>query len=269
MSLCTISEPMKNKQLIFISILFLLTNACNTQTTEKSDNNLKTSVLLTTRDKTIGIGRLQVSLNHDIPLYDSETDLLVDTISFSSIKSGKDKGRLVCTANFLLDPIEYYVGESDRERKSNNRFVIPPIAASLAFKVLRCTENGFEVVVNEKSFETAIIKSNSSFKMFTRLEDLQKNIKPDEGWCLYETWDNYLSRVWRVTATHGQKIYDSIEGKEVEPNSFSSSGTVIEVKGNWVKLNISEYPDTVKKIAWMQWTDGKELLVRADEFLYE
>ena len=152
-----------------IACIALCVSACYSQTKGKMEERIS----LTTHEKSVGIGRLRVGLNSDIPLYHSETGLVVDTIRFSNIKSGRDKGKLVIASKIFLYPIEWNLGESERESKARIKFGLAPIGPILAFKVLRCTEDGYEVVVNEDSFETAIIKNDS--------------IELGEDWFLYET----------------------------------------------------------------------------------
>ena len=246
------------KFIIIISVLFWL-NSCNAQTT--NNNNTEISIMLSTKEKTIGIGRLQVSLNCDIPLYHSETGLVVDTLRFSRIDSGDDKGKYNTTTKFQLNPIKYYAGDSDIEANENISSGLTYIVPNLAFKVLRCTEDGYEIVVNEELFETAIIKNDDKHTIYTQGKAYWprgRSGEIDEVWFLYETWENYLKRLFYIYIS-GQKLYNKINGKEIK--SKYNSGKVIEVKGNWAKIKFNPFDDSGKQTAWLQWTDGKTILV--------
>ena len=147
------------------------------------------------QDKTIGIGRLQVSLNHDIPLYDKETGLCIDTMKFSIIEFGEDKRKFITTTKFPFKPMEYYAGDSEKEALGNISMGLVYFAPNLSFRVLRHSNNEYVVVLNEDTFETVIIKNDTVHKLYTLGKPYwtmshSYGENPDEIWFLYETWDN-------------------------------------------------------------------------------
>lgn len=73
-------------------------------------------------DKTIGIGRLQVSLNKTIPLYRTVEDTVpFDSLLFSRHESGEDKGSFLVTGTSqkVMNPMKFYRGDTDSEAKDN------------------------------------------------------------------------------------------------------------------------------------------------------
>ena len=229
------------------------------------------------QNKTIGIGRLQVSLNHDIPLYHVKTGLCIDTIKFSIIESGEHEGKFIATTNLSFKPFAYYAGDSERETIMNVRMGLTYIAPSLAFRVLRYSKNEYVVVLNEESFETAIIKNDTMHKLYTLGEpywDMKHNSSrdgqsPDEIWFLYETWDTYLKRMMFVLIGTDNKLYDNINGKEINvAYSEILHWTVIKTKRNWAKVMEREYLGDKEQVAWIWWTDGEKFLIRLYPELY-
>ena len=215
---------------------------------------------LQAQEQTIGIGRLQVSLNHDIPLYDAKTGLSVDTIKFSVIESGKDEGKFVKTTSFFaLKPMEFYVGDSKIEAYESINWGLVYFAPNLAFRVLQRSDNEFLVVLNEKTFETAIIKNNTTHKLYTLGRPYwnmtHNSSSSDEVWFLYETWETYLKRLMYV-GIEGNKLYDNINGNEINSSENFWGVVVVEVKGHWAKLQ-----DEEKRVMWVKWTDGKKFLI--------
>ena len=227
------------------------------------NNDLEENPPLTIREKTIGVGRLRVSLNHDIPLYHTETGQLVDTIRFSSIDEGENKGRLKISTKYTFTPLVFFAGDSEKEGKRHINQGLTYFVPSLTFRVLKCVENGYEIVLNEELFETAIIRNDDKHKLYTVGKQYWGDTHYDEVWFLYETWDAYLMRVASVSL-RGQKLYDEINGKEIKDEM--DYGRIMDVKGNWMKI---KSPAVVPKIAWLQWTDGKEFLVRVTEEYYK
>ena len=98
-----------------IACIALCVSACYSQTKGKMEE----CILLTTHEKSIGIGRLQVSLNSDIPLYHAETGRLVDAIRFSIIDKGEYIGKFNTSSKYAFAPMKYYTGDSEMEAAGN------------------------------------------------------------------------------------------------------------------------------------------------------
>ena len=248
--------------ILAIACVIFCVSVCCSQTKEKNSNDMEKYTLLTTQEKTIGIGRLQVSLNCDIPLYHAETGWVVDTIRFSVIDEGGDKGKFKASTKYAFVPMKYYAGDSEVEAARHINQGLTYFVPELSFRVLKCVENGYEIVLNEDLFETAIIRSDDKHRLYTRGESYWAWAKfnTDEAWLLYETWDAYLKRAIHVHL-HERRLYDGIDGKEFRDDEIHPE-KIVDVKGNWIKIRAFAYDSTgVKKTAWVQWTDGKELLV--------
>jgi hypothetical protein len=248
-----------NKWMIVCVVLCV--SICCSQTKEKNSNDMEEYTLLTTQEKNIGIGILQVSLNCDIPLYHTETGRVVDTIRFSVIDEGEYKGKFKASTKYAFAPMKYYAGDSEVEAARNINQGLTYFVPELSFRVLKCVENGYEIVLNEDLFETAIIRSDNKHKLYTRGKPSWAWVmfSTEEAWMLYETWDAYLKRAVRVSL-RGQKLYDDIDGKEFRDDEIHPE-KIVDVKGNWIKIRAFASDSNGRKTAWVQWTDGKELLV--------
>ena len=218
---------------------------------------------LTIRDKTIGVGRLRVSLNCDIPLYHTKTGRVVDTIHFSVIEEGLDEGRSKVSTKNTFAPLKYFAGDSKEEGRRHINQGLTHFLPSLSFRVLKCMEDGYEIVLNEELFETAIIKNDDKHKLYIVGSPYWGDAHYNEVWFLYETWGTYLKRVASVHL-RGKQLYDDIDGEEL--GEELDYGSVVDVKGNWIKIKSR---GSAPKYAWLQWTDGKELLVMVTEEYYK
>ena len=229
--------------------------ACNLQT--KKNNNMEENRPLTIRDKAIGIGRLRASLNCDIPLYHTETGRVADTIRFAVIEEGEYEGKYTVSTKHTFAPLEYFAGDSKVEGKRHINQGLTYFVPSLSFRVLKCVDDGYEIVLNEELFETAIIRNDDKHKLYTIGRPYWDEAHFEEVWFLYETWDVYLKRALSVYL-RGLQLYDGIDGKELDEEL--DYGSVIDVKGNWIYIKST---GSVPKYAWVQWTDGKEFLLRS------
>jgi len=221
-------------------------------------------------EPSIGIGILEVSLNRDIPLYrDFDSAEPFDRLGFSEVEEGNDKGKFLIDTTDSLDlkPFKYYPGDSEDETNANISRGLTYVVPKLIFKVLEQKGETYCVVLNEETFETAVIKRDRSWILYLKGEEpywWTQHFKAPEGtaWLLYETWEEYLSRVIFVSLNPSIKVYDSPGGKEISKDPIRA-GRVTEMSGNWMKLGERMYdtPESAKT-GWVRWTDGVQLLVR-------
>lgn len=217
-------------------------------------------------EPTIGVGRLQVSLNKDIPLYYSASSSQpFDTIKFSQVKEGLDAGKWTMSAKKLqrLVPAKFAAGDSYAAAAEHSSTL--PELPVLVFKVVDIVSGGFVVVVNEQTYETCIIKQDKAHTFYTLGKPYwstnHRSGEQDPGWFLYETWNVYLKRLAAI-AISSPKIYDNPDGKLIASSSDRVAFKVIFAAGNWVKVRISgSSSNEVPEEGWVKWTDGVNLLV--------
>lgn len=227
-------------------------------------------------NEVIGIGRLQVSLNCNIPIYINLDELApYDTIKFSREKIGEKKGKFKIQTNTSLNiaPLNYWAGDSDKEKEQNINHGLVYFAPALAFKVLKYNENKFEIVVNEKTNKTVVIRTDEHHVLYQTgkpyWEMSHNSSSSDEKWFLYETWDTYLKRMYRIRIPDKLKMYDSYKGNELD-KAFEY-GTVVEVNGEWVKikqLRRGLKKNEILKTVWIKWTDGRKIMIGLIEAIY-
>ena len=223
---------------------------------------------------TIGIGRLQVSLNKDIPLYlNAKSSLPFDTICFSVIESGAQKGEfsIHTKGSVNIKPIAYSHGDSEIEGRINIDMGLIRFAPHLSFRVIKCISAGYIIVINEDNYETAVIKKDNYHKEYFAGEpywDDSHNSGPSDGiWFLYESWEVYLKRMMYITLKKGENLYDKINGdiKNIE----YSSGKVLTLKKHWAKIEVFPVKDNDQsETAWIKWTDGKILKINSVAAVY-
>lgn len=204
------------------------------------------------------IGRLQVSLNYDIPLYrDAESTQPFDTIKFSVTPAD----------NLTLSPQEYKIS-------TNHKLKLRPLlhqagGAKLVFKVVDLVKDGYQVVLNEESFATAVIKNDEYHKLYKRGNqswDLaHRSDENEEAWFLFETWEVYLKRLAHIESKGEEKdlnVFDSID--ESKPSLQLGKGIVREVNGHWARIEepkTDSDESTPRRSGWVRWTDGRQLLI--------
>lgn len=224
---------------------------------------------------TVGIGRLQVSLNDSIPLYHSANDIRAfDTLVFSKISDGADRGRFTMStkSGISIVPYSFSSGDSYAEAAANVEAGLAYHHPVLVFRVVSLVKGGFEVVVNEKTFETAIIKKDRKHTLYTNgtpywsLNHSSEAV--DSAWFLFETWANYLKRLTAIKVTD-PKLYDNPDGKLILSPTGELSFQVVYTIEEWVKVQLTgEQKDGVRDEVWLRWTDGKNLLVTPIEEVY-
>src|SRR5664280_1408081 len=223
---------------------------------------------------TIGIGRLQVSLNKEIPLYrNAKSALPFDTICFSVIESGAQKGEfsIHTKGSMTIKPIAYSHGDSEIEGRKNIDFGLVRFAPHLSFRVLKCFTAGYVIVINEDTYETVIIKKDKYHKEYfvgePYWDDSHNSSTSDGIWFLYESWEVYLKRMMYITLKKGGNLYDKINGDIM--NIEFSSGKVITLKKHWARIKVFPVKgNDQSETAWVKWTDGKKLNINAVAALY-
>ncbi|MDR0659438.1 MAG: hypothetical protein LBG19_01270 [Prevotellaceae bacterium] len=253
-------------KLRLLLIVFLLATASGVWAQAKS---------LQTVDRTVGIGRLQISLNDSIPFYKSVEDIrAIDTLCFTKITDGIDKGRFTMStlSKFDIVPFIFYPGNSYNEAAANveaGRAYYHPV---LVLRVINLIKGGFEVVLNENTFETCIIKKDKNHTLYTNGAPYwslnHSREAADPAWFLYESWANYLKRLTAIQITNPQ-LYDNPNGSLLISPDGKLSFQVVYTIGEWVKVRLTgEQPDGVRDEAWLRWTDGKNILVTPLEEVY-
>jgi hypothetical protein len=227
---------------------------------------------LRTVEPTVGIGRLQVSLNDAIPLYQSANDThAFDTLTFSKATDGTDRGKLTMAtkSKLTIDPFMFQPGSSNNEAAEAIEIHHYPV---LVLRVTSLVKGDFEVVLNERTFETCIIKKDKAHTLYTNGTPYWSQNHSSEtsapAWFLYESWTNYLKRLFAVSVVN-PKMYDNPNGSLV----LSSDGEIlfqpVYVIEQWLKVRLTgEQKDGVRDEVWVRWTDGRNLLLTPTEEAY-
>lgn len=260
-------------------ILLVILAAVSCKTEQKKDmmkNEKKGGIKV---EKTVGIGRLQVSLNKAIPLYRTAQDAIpFDTIHFSVCEAGRQKGSFLAVraSTDTLSPMSFYKGDSEKEAEENINSGLVYFAPQLVFRMTALTNSGFEVVLNEDTFEVAFVKQDEHRTLYTKGEQywqMNHNSSPhDHPWFLCEQWEDYFKRIWYTYSTEAQ-LYDSPDGTLSYSSPYYGYFRIKRLMGEWAEVEIQhtywEEEDKFPKEGWIRWTDGKTLLVDPIEERYE
>ena len=230
---------------------------------------------LQTVEPTIGVGRLQISLNDSIPIYKSADDIrAVDTLIFSRIADGADRGKFTMSTKSKLNitPYAFQPGDSYNEAAANVEAGLAYHHPVLVFRVVSLVKNGFEIVLNEKTFETCIIKKDKNHTLYTNGTPYWTlNHSSDtsaRAWFLYESWAGYLKRLTAVSVDNPM-IYDNPDGALILTPEGNISFQVVYTIEQWLKVRLTgEQKDGVRDEVWVRWTDGRNLLVTPIEEVY-
>lgn len=258
---------MKLKLLLISFLLLIAVNGINAQEEAQP---------LQVVSPTIGIGRLQISLNDSIPLYRTADDIRAfDTLTFAKFADGVNKGKftMATTANLNIVPYSFHPGSSYDEAVANVKAGLAYVHPTLVFKVTKLVNGGFEIVLNERSFETCVIKKDKEHTLYTNgkpywsLNHSSEVLAP--AWFLYESWANYLKRLAAIKATN-PKLYDSPGGKLVLSPRGELSFQVVHAIEQWLKIRLTgeQMKDGVRDEVWIRWTDGRNLLITPVEEIY-
>lgn len=205
---------------------------------------------------TVGLGTLSASFAQPIPLYSTANDKLpFDTLSFEK----KPNGVLLYKTTLLksFSPYRLSGGESDKEASAHIQMGLVRSPATLVFRVVAETDLFYQVVMNEKTFETVALKKNT--------ENL-----------IYESWEHLLLRAEYVNFNIPYEVYDRPEEKII----FKKTGREFfpykaeEIKNEWMRVkkgpgrefNFEGYENAE---GWVKWKNEKEILIRITEYTIE
>ena len=226
-------------------------------------------------EPTIGVGRLQISLNDSIPLYKSAEDIRAfDTLVFSRVTDGVDKGKFIMSTKTKVDilPYSFYPGDSYDDAVAKVKAGSAYHHPVLVFKVANLVKGNFEIVLNEKTFQTCVIKKDKKHTLYTNGTPYwslnHSSEQTDPAWFLYESWANYLKRLTAVRIVNPM-IYDDPDGKLILTPEGDLSFQVVYTIEQWLKVRLTgEQKDGVRDEVWVRWTDGQNLLVTPIEEVY-
>ncbi len=193
-------------------------------------------------DPTIGIGLLDIDLNHYRLLYrDMSYDEPFDYLQFDIARKGKDKGkfRMSTTYGLSLKPFRYFEGDSETEAYRHEASGLIYRIPRLTFKVVEAREGMYRIVLNEDTFETAVIKKDPYYKLYNggNYEPTPFHREYLHTHCFtYQPWEEFLKRVIEVGPLQDHDpLYDSPNGHQIA-NDPPLWGQVIRVEGNWIQL---------------------------------
>lgn len=259
---------------LFIAITSVLMS-CKQEQVEGLNDKLEVA---TNAEKTVGVGRLQVSLNQAIPLYRTAQDTLpFDFLLFYQNQSGPEKRSFVMVRASLgkVNPLHFYRGNTDEEAKMNLNSGLVYFASQLVFRMTALSNDSFEIVLNEETFEKAVVKQDRYHILYTGgkayWQMRHDSSSDDSPWFLCEKWDSYLKRIFYVYYDK-PTIYDAPNGQPIYSSIRYGYLRVEEVDGEWAKVKkYSVYWEEDKQFpsqGWIRWTDGEKFLVNPVEEVY-
>ncbi|MBS1557528.1 MAG: hypothetical protein JST69_02275 [Bacteroidetes bacterium] len=236
---------------IFLFLFVLLSCTRPTQL-----NYMNQDIKLHRSPATVGLGTLSALFLQPVPLYYTANDKLpFDTLSFEKTPNGVMLYKTTLLKSFT--PYRLSVGDSDKEASAHIKMGLVRSPAALVFRVVAETDLFYQVVLNEKTFETVALKKN------------QENL-------IYETWEHLLLRAEYVNFNTQYEVYDKPEGKII----FKKTGReffpykVEEIKNEWMKVkkgpgrefNFAGYENAE---GWVKWKNEKEIVIRITEYTIE
>jgi len=278
------------------ALISILTMIC--MLTSCQNNVNRNNVELIKAPISVGLGTLDISFNLPVPLYRTENDSIpFDTLSFEQNRNGSWSYKTRHLKS--LEPYIMFYGDSDKEAQGRINGGLVPFLPQLAFRVLKENDSCYCVVVNEKSFETVIIRKNPDYDVLPQRGDCfgvdgikydyQKKLyftetqgktkqnttrKYYKGYYVYETWEHLLKRALFVGFNDNYAVYDAPEGEKIFENTnhdfIPIPYKVTEVRGNWIKVkkfNSKEFntKDINNAEGWVIWKNDKEMLVSITE----
>lgn len=195
----------------------------------------------------VGIGLLFINKTQDLPLYNSQnSSVAFDTIKIKKITEGKRRGSFEISTiktKDLFNPYQSYGGSSDEEGKSLINSGLGPSEFRLVFRVLKCNNREYQVIISEKDKTIAIVK-----------------IPKGDSISGFETWEHYLKRIAAIVPIgpyngRGLPIFEVPDGRRINPE-FRIPMHIDSVKGYWVRIT-----DYGKSSGWVKWRGNNKVLV--------
>jgi hypothetical protein len=237
------------KYLLLFLILFSF--SCN-----KEPRTSETPKLQKETENTVGIGVLNISIGKEVTFYkDSSSNKPFDVLSFNKKRDGSYK----FDSDYLESKMQAYrqfEGNTDKENEQMIRSGLGNIGPQLVFKVLDTTTNGYTILINEKTFETAFIKKEGP---------------------KFESWKEYLTRVEFITIEKPD-LYNAPNGTIIPKSPLYPLNyyKVLDVKGEWAQITSRNEYNPTKSIkeanyttAWIKWHDNQKLLIDITEYTLE
>ena len=255
------------KKTIIILIALVAAFSCNRQANK--DNNMKNNIELIKAPAAVGLGTLDISFHQPVALYRTENDETpVDMLFFKRSWSGVWHYKTKLLKSF--QPYIMFGGDSNKEAKAHVRGGLIRFPPVLSFRVLEVNDDYYRVVLDESSFETVVIRKKTDYAVLPRRDllgypSLPKD-KPYKGYYIYETWEHLLLRAENVYFNDNYTVYDAPEGIAVFENTESDRFKIIEISGDWIKIQEKEKGSPE---SWVRWKNETKILVKIIEFSIE
>lgn len=245
----------KNSLVILMLVIFYV--SCH------SDKELK----LQSSKNSLGIGLIHFNLNESIPLFISDTSTIAfDTLQFSKKNSGFNQGKCIFKTKNLdekLNPYFLFEGDSDADAKSHLRSGLIRFLPQLIFRVVKKTDKGVVVLLNEETKETIFIKIafENDYRLHTKNGSnfFEPNFidVPIDNWFYYEDWKQVMLRAWYVTYNN-LDVYDLPNGKKITVSE--SLNQIDSVKGDWARV-VERYDNNKNNFRWIKWNENDTLTI--------
>lgn len=259
---------MKTKRKIQVTAVLILsivsTIACTklyTQPLKKSENK-------------VGIGLLHYSPGSVIKFYKAfDSKSAFDSLKTEKVSFGLNKGKAKFKTSSLGSKLQPYVleeGDSDGDAKSHINTGLIRFYPEITFRVVEKKEDQYEVLINEKSGETVIIKVDKK-NNYRNTEENEENFFFDPNfvdtdnpdWYFYESWAQVLKRAWSVEIPEYTLFFTEPNGEKTEmmPNAYGLG--VDSISGDWARF-YRKFPDddSKKEIrTWAKWKNKDSVIV--------
>lgn len=237
-------------------IVFLLTLANLSCSTDNDRKNMHTQNSLDTVPQTLGIGWLEVTADYPIPIYKNLVDSLPYEILKLKIKKplfspdNTDEWKVVFKTKTSMQPHSF---------GWNN-------GCTVIFRVVDTVGNFYRVVANEETFQTCFINIDE-YRKYNHVALSDAN--PYKFIYEYESWLEYMRRSHRFIEKKNIVIYDRPNGNVIFEDTINDflPFSVADMDGDWIKLEKMDiyrdrYRNSVNYDGWVQWKDGEKLLIQ-------